>query len=666
MSSISTSHLPSPFKPVDFSAEKNIPTSKLPQKTVLKLFDSKSITSLQYLTQLHALVLRSGHFQDHYVSGALLKCYANPHFSNFDFALKVFSSIPNPNVFIWNIVIKGCLENNKLFKAIYFYGRMVIDARPNKFTYPTLFKACSVAQAVQEGRQIHGHVVKHGIGSDVHIKSAGIQMYASFGRLEDARKMFYSGESDVVCWNTMIDGYLKCGVLEAAKGLFAQMPVKNIGSWNVMINGLAKGGNLGDARKLFDEMSERDEISWSSMVDGYISAGRYKEALEIFQQMQREETRPGRFILSSVLAACSNIGAIDQGRWVHAYLKRNSIKLDAVLGTALLDMYAKCGRLDMGWEVFEEMKEREIFTWNAMIGGLAIHGRAEDALELFSKLQEGRMKPNGITLVGVLTACAHAGFVDKGLRIFQTMREFYGVDPELEHYGCMVDLLGRSGLFSEAEDLINSMPMKPNAAVWGALLGACRIHGNFDLAERVGKILLELEPQNSGRYVLLSNIYAKVGRFDDVSKIRKLMKNRGIKTVPGVSIVDLNGTVHEFKMGDGSHPQMKEIYRKLKIIKERLQMAGHSPDTSQVLFDIDEEEKETAVNYHSEKLAIAFGLINTLPGKRIHIVKNLRVCDDCHSATKLISQIFDREIIVRDRVRYHHFKNGTCSCKDFW
>lgn len=666
MSSISTSHLPSPFKPVDISAENKIPTSKLPQKTVLKLFDSKSITSLQYLSQVHGLVLRSGHFQDHYVSGALVKCYANPHFSNFNFALKVFSSIPNPNVFIWNIVIKGCLENNKPFKAIYFYGRMVVDARPNKFTYPTLFKACSVVQAVREGRQIHGHVVKHGICSDMHIKSAGIQMYASFGGLEDARKLFDNGESDVVCWNTMIDGYLKCGDLEAAKGLFAQMPIRNIRSWNVVINGLAKGGKLGDARKVFDEMSERDEISWSSMVDGYISAGCYKEALEIFQQMQREEIRPGRFILSSVLAACSSIGAIDQGRWVHAYFKRNSIKLDSVLGTALLDMYAKCGRLDMAWEVFEEMKEREIFTWNAMIGGLAIHGRAEDALELFSKLQKGRLQPNGVTLVGVLTACAHAGFVDKGLRIFKTMRELYGVEPEMEHYGCMVNLLGRSGLFSEAEDLISSMPMKPNAAVWGALLGACRIHGNFELAERVGKILIELEPHNSGRYVLLSNIYAKAGRLDDVAKIRKMMKDRGIKTLPGVSMVDLNGTVHEFKMGDGLHPQMKEIYRKLEKIKERLQMAGHSPDTSQVLFDIDEEEKETAVQHHSEKLAIAFGLINTLPGKPIHIVKNLRVCDDCHSATKLISQIYDREIIVRDRVRYHHFKNGTCSCKDFW
>ncbi|XP_022989356.1 pentatricopeptide repeat-containing protein At5g66520-like isoform X1 [Cucurbita maxima] len=666
MSSISTAQLPSPLEPEHFEAERKLPTSKLPQKTVLKLFDSKSITSLKYLSQVHGLILRSGHFQDHYVSGALLKCYANPHFSNFDFALKVFSSIPNPNVFIWNIVIKGCLENNNPFKAIYFYGRMVIDARPNKFSYPTLFKACSVAQAVHEGTQIHCHVVKHGFGTDMHIKSAGIQMYTSFGSFEDARKLLDNGESDVVCWNTLIDGYLKCGNLEAAKGLFEQMPTRNIGSWNVMISGFAKGGKLGDARKVFDEMRKRDEITWSSMVDGYISAGCYKEALEIFQLMQRQEIIPGRFILCSVLAACSSVGAIDQGRWVHAYLERNSIKLDAVLGTALLDMYAKCGRLDMAWKVFNELQDREVFTWNAMIGGLAIHGRAEDALELFSKMQKGRLKPNGVTLVSILTACAHAGFVDRGLRIFETMKEFYGVEPEMVHYGCVVDLLGRSGLFSEAEELISSMPMKPNAAVWGALLGGCRIHGNVELAERVGKILLELDVDNSGYYTLLSNIYAKAGRFDDVAKIRKTMKEKGIKTVPGVSMVDLNGTVHEFKMGDRSHPQMKEIYRKLERIKERLEMAGYSPDTSQVLFDIEEEEKESAVRYHSEKLAIAFGLINTSPGKTIHIVKNLRICDDCHSATKLISQIYDQEIIVRDRVRYHHFKIGTCSCKDFW
>lgn len=320
----------------------------------------------------------------------------------------------------------------------------------------------------------------------------------------------------------------------------------------------------------------------------------------------------------------------------------------------------------MAWDVFEKMEKKEVFTWNAMICGLGMHGRAEDAIELFFKMQKQKFRPNGITLLGVLSACAHSGMVDEGLRIFNSMEEVYGIEPGMEHYGCVVDLLGRAGLLGEAEEVMYSMPMEPSAAVWGALLGACRKHGDVELGERVGKILLELEPQNSGRYALLSNIYARAGRWDDVANVRKLMKERGVKTSTGISMIDFDGVVHEFKMGDGSHPQMKNIYLMLKNMIKRLKMEGYSPNTSQVLFDIEEEEKEAELQYHSEKLAIAFGLINTKPGTTIHVVKNLRMCEDCHSAFKLISQVYDREIIVRDRARYHHFKTGTCSCKDFW
>lgn len=502
---------------------------------------------------------------------------------------------------------------------------------------------------------------------DGHVKSAGIQMYASFGRVEEARRMLCeAGESDVICWNAMIDGCFKFGDVEAAKEVFENMRSRNIGSWNAMISGFAKCRMIEAARELFDEMNERDEISWSSIIDGYIKGGYFNEALEVFYLMQREETKPRKFMLSSVLAACANVGALDQGKWIHAYVERNSIRLDAVLGTALLDMYAKCGRLDLAWEVFEKMRRRETFTWNAMIGGLAMHGRAEDAVELFSKMQGNKLKPDGITFVNVLNACAHARLVDKGLRIFSSMKRLYGVEPKVEHYGCIVDLFGRAGLLADAENFIRSMPVRPNAAVFGALLGACRKHGDVELGERVGKILLELKPQNTGRYALLSNIYAKAGRWKDVEKVRKLMKKRGIKTTPGISMIELDGTVHEFKMGEGSHPQMKEIYLMLKRTIERLQIEGYSPNTSQVLFDISEEEKETELQYHSDKLAIAFGLLNTIPGTTIRIVKNLRICEDCHSATKLISKIYNRDIIVRDHVRYHHFRNGKCSCMDFW
>ncbi|KAK4278049.1 hypothetical protein QN277_015948 [Acacia crassicarpa] len=672
MSTIAT-NFPSGLRPDEHSAaaQNSALTSKLSHKKVLDILNNKCSNSLQHLRQAHAIILKTGHFEDHYVSGTLVKCYADTHFNDFSLAIKVFRQIPSPNVFVWNILLKGCLENNEPQMAISSYKNMLVfNSRPNKFTYPTLLKACAMTGSVEEGIQFHAHVVKHGLSGDVHIKSAGIQMYSSFGLVKEARKILdiEDSQSDIICWNAMIDGYLKCRQVEAACEVFESMLEKNIGSWNAMINGLAKCGMIDSARKLFDEMSERDEISWSAIIDGYIKEGCFKEALEVFNEMQSQNIRPRKYILSSVLTACANLGALDQGRWIHSFVERNSIQMEPVLGTALVDMYAKCGQLDMAWEVFENILAKEVSTWNAMIGGLAIHGQADEAIKLFTKMnREKKLKPNGITFVGILNAYAHAGMVDGGLALFHSMKEAYGIEPEIEHYGCIVDLLGRAGLLEEAEKFMDSMPMKPNAAIWGALLNACRIHKNVELGEKVGWILLDMEPQNSGRYALLSNIYANAGRWEDVTRVRKLMKERGIKTVPGSTMMDLGGTVHEFKMGDnGSHSEWEEIYLMLGNMMEKLHMEGYSPETSLVLFDVGEEEKEVALSLHSEKIAIAFGLLRTKPGTTLRVVKNLRVCEDCHSAFKLISQVYRREIIMRDRVRYHHFKNGVCSCKDFW
>lgn len=638
-------------------------------KTITILLDTKCCKSLHHLKQTHAQTIKSGLYQDNYIAGSLVKCYTNPSFnSTLDIALKVFDQVKEPHVFLWNSVIRAFLDHNAPDEAVLFYHNMVLaNSIPNKFTFPSLLKACTLTRAIQVGVQVHAHVVKHGLGGDRYIQSAGIQLYASCGRLSDARRLLGGcGEADAVSWNAMIDGCFKCGDVESAQRLFESMPCRNVGSWNAMITGYARCGRIKDSRRLFDEMPQRDEVSWSAMIDGYVQQDCFKEALMIFGEMQMRGIQLRKFVMSSVLAACANVGALDQGRWIHAYAERNSIQLDAVLGTSLVDMYAKCGRLDMALEVFDKIQRKEVFTWNAFIGGLAMHGSAEEALKLFSQMQMENFKPDRITLVGVLNACAHAGLVEEGLQFFNSMEKVYDMRPAVEHYGCMVDLLGRAGLLDEAVNIINNMPMKPNAAVWGALLGACRIHGNVELGERVGEILLELEPQNSGRYALLSNIYARAGRWDDVSRVRKLMKERGVKTTPGSSLIDLDGVIHEFVIGGGSHPQMEEIHAMLEEMIEKLKPAGYVPNTSQVLFSIDEEEKETALCQHSEKLAIAFGLLKTAPGTTIRIVKNLRVCEDCHSATKLISRVYNREIVVRDRVRYHHFKDGNCSCKEFW
>ncbi|CAN0897271.1 Pentatricopeptide repeat-containing protein At4g18840 [Linum grandiflorum] len=488
------------------------PISIHTQKSILDLLNSKFTPP----SQIHSIVLKTGHFHDHYVSGTLLKSYTNHH--SLDHALQIFRYVQSPNVFVYNVLIKACLDGDKPQTAMSLFRQLMVNnAKPNEYTYTPLFKACADCS---EGMQIHGHVVKLGLCRDDHIRSSAIRMYGRFGNVIDARKLLDEGcdECDVVCWNAVIDVCFKAGEVEAARKVFDEMPEKNIGSWNAVISGLAKCGKVEEARKLFDEMEERDEITWSGLIDGYIDGGFYKEALEVFNLMQREGIQLTRFALTSVLSACAHLGALDQGRWIHAYLKKKrkgKSFMDPTMATALLDMYAKCGRLDMAWEVFESLKKKEVFTWNAMIGGMAIHGRGDDAVELFAEMQRKKFKPDKITFVGVLNACAHSGDVDRAMEIFDSMEPVYGVVPGVEHYGCLVHGLARAGRLEEAEELVDSMSMMsmpPNAAVYGALLGGCRIHGNVDLGERVGKILLELDPYNSGRYALLSNIYAKAER----------------------------------------------------------------------------------------------------------------------------------------------------------
>ncbi|KZV47413.1 pentatricopeptide repeat-containing protein-like [Dorcoceras hygrometricum] len=541
-------------------------------------------------------------------------------------------------------------------------------SRPNKYTYPLLLKACALGKCIAEGLQVHCHVVKFGLNTDKHITSAAIQMYASVGCIEEARSMFHSsGYSDVVCCNAMMSCYMKVGQVEAAIEVFEKMLEKNVGSWNIMVSGFAKNEMIDEAKKYFNEMPARDDISWSAMIDGFNKGGYFREAMEVFTRMQMAGVELNRFILPSVLASCANVAALDQGKWIHSYIRSNDIPLDEVLGTSLIDMYSKGGQIDLAWGVFEKMNWKEVFPWNAMIGGLAMHGRAREAIELFSEMIKRDIKANEVTFAALLNACANTGLVDEGLNYFKTMKRLYGVEPMMEHYGCVVNILGKAGRLVEAMDFIKTMPMKANGAVWGALLGACKVHGNVELGERVGEILLELEPESSGRYTLLSNILAKAGKWDKVERLRGLMKEQGIKTVPGLSMItDIKGNVHTFKVGDSSNPHMKDIHLTLNEIIQKIKLHGYVPQTSEVLLDSSEEEKETSLVYHSEKIAIAFGIMNTESRSTVRIVKNLRMCEDCHSAFKLISHVYEREIIVRDRARYHHFIRGQCSCRDFW
>lgn len=393
------------------------------------------------------------------------------------------------------------------------------------------------------------------------------------------------------------------------------------------------------------------------------------EALDIFHNMLQKGANPNEYTLASALAACANLVALDQGRWMHVYIKKNDIPLNERLLAGLIDMYAKCGELEFALKLFnsEQQLKRKVWPWNAMVGGFAMHGKSKEAIEVFEQMKIEKVSPNKVTFVALLNACSHGNRVEEGRCYFESMVSHYGVEPELEHYGCLVDLLGRAGRLKEAEEIISSMPLTPDVAIWGALLSACKIHKDVEMGERIGKIVRELDPDHLGCHVLLANIYSSTGNWNEARTLREKLAVSGKKKTPGCSSIELNGTFHQFLVGDRSHPQTKQLYLFLVEMTTKLKIAGYIPESREVLLDIDDnEDRETALLKHSEKLAIAFGLMNTAPGTPIRIVKNLRVCGDCHVAIKFISKVYDREIVVRDRIRYHHFKEGTCSCNDYW
>lgn len=434
-----------------------------------------------------------------------------------------------------------------------------------------------------------------------------------------------------------------------------------------MITCYAKHGDVEVARELFDGMPERDVVCWNAMIDGYTQQGRANESLILFREMLAAGVKPNEVTVVSVLSACGQLGALGSGRWLHSYIESNRInRANVRIATSLIDMYSKCGSLEDARSIFDAICDKDIVSWNSIIGGYAMHGFPQDALRLFNEMCMAGLQPNDITFVGILGACAHAGLVSEGRAFFRSMKDEYGIEPKIQHYGCMVNLLSRAGHLEDAYELAKSVTFEADMVLWATLLWACRLHGNVGLGEIILERLVAGDKANSGSYVLLSNIYAAAGNWEGVARVRSSMKNSRAEKEPGCTAIEVNNKVHEFLAGDLRHPKSKEIYQMLGEINGWLKAHGYTPQTGVVLHDIGEAEKARSLEVHSEKLAISFGLISTKPGTAIRIVKNLRVCSDCHAVTKLLSQITGRKIVVRDRNRFHHFVNGSCSCGDYW
>lgn len=586
---------------------------------------------------IHGMAVKLGLALDLYILNSLLRFYAAC--GCLDVAYRVFLRIPNKDVVSWNTMIMGYVQGCYPEMALELYQAMEGEnVRPNEVTMVGVFCACSKIGNLEFARMAHLRMRKNKI------------------------------ELNLTLNNAILDMYMKCGSVEDAKKLFDEMQEKDVVSWTTMLVGYAKVGKFMEACHVFHAMPYRDIAAWNALISAYEQNGKSKEALNVFQQLLANKSpKPDEVTLVCALSACAQLGAADSGSWIHVYIKKQGIKLNSHLSTSLIDMYSKCGDLERALKVFSTAKKKDVFVWSAMIAGLAMHGHGRAAIDIFSRMQNARVKPNAVTFINVLSACSHMGYVEEGRSFFKQMQPVYGVKPQAEHYSCMVDILGRAGLFGEAMDVIKEMAVPYTPSVWLSLLGACCLHVNVGLAELAASRLLELEPENDGAYVLLSNVYAKCGSWTKVAELRKLMKDFGLKKEPGYSSIEVNGIVHNFLVADNSHPMSREIYTKLNEIVSKLKTDGYVLNEKHILQVVDEENmKEQALCVHSEKLAIAFGLLSLAPPQPIRIVKNLRVCEDCHAFAKIISRVYNRKILLRDRSRFHYFKGGLCSCMEYW
>ncbi|KAJ7514986.1 hypothetical protein O6H91_23G067500 [Diphasiastrum complanatum] len=578
--------------------------------------------------------------------------------------------------------------------------------KPDKVIFVSVLNACISCDALQEGKRIHACIVDRGWEKDVIVGTALFQMYSKCGSLEDARRIFSAiVEKDVITWTAMITTYTHYGDDKAALQLFSEMQQKGVKPNKVtyisilnacatplalpqgrlihskivaegfesdvvvgtaLLQMYAKCGSLEDSWKIFKAMPTRNVITWNALITANVHRQYGESALSLFKQMEEEGIGPDKVTFVSILDACAILGFLAEGKRIHAQILGLGLESDVMLGTALISMYGKCGTFEEARWMFEKVSNRDTICWTSMIATCTQHGYDREALQLFGQMQSNGMKPDEVAFLGVLSACSHAGFVDDGWHYFHSMKEDAKIIPQAEHYGCMVDLYGRAGLLDEAQAIVCTLPFQANAVVWMSFLGACRVHQDVKRGRLAAEHLLELEPQTSSPYVVLSNTYAATGKWENVEKVRKAMIDRRVKKQPGRSSIEINDKIHEFIVGDRSHPEVVEIYAELERLNTEMKKLGYVPDTNLVLHDVEEEDKADLLSLHSEKLAISFGLLNMPGDMPIRVIKNLRVCSDCHTASKFISKIVKREIVLRDPLRFHHFKGGICSCGDYW
>ncbi|KAH7854848.1 hypothetical protein Vadar_018363 [Vaccinium darrowii] len=528
--------------------------------------------TLRNLEQIHTQIIRRGSEQEHYLITLFISALTSlpPSTTTISYASAVFDRVSRPNIYVYNALLKFHSQHSSLYHSVSVFLRMTrLNVVPDKYTFPVLVKSCCKSLALNLGRGIHGLTVKYGCDNDLYVGSSLVDFYGKCGEIKCAREVFdgmhernevswtsmvvgYVNVGDIVeakkvfdempkrtvfSWNIMISGFVRFGDLKSARKLLEEMPDKNVVSFTAMIDGYAKAGDMASARDLFEQCPDRDVVSWSALMLGYVQNGQPANAVKLFLEMQSWNVKPDEFILVNLMSACSQIGSLELAKRVDSYVnQQSSLNLqEPHVVAALVDMNAKCGNMGRATMLFEDMPKRDLISYCSMMQGLSIHGCGAQVVSLFYRMINEGHTPDGVAFTVILTACSRAGLVEEGCQLFDSMINEYSLVPSTDHYACMVDLLGRSGKLRLAYELLNSMPVEPHAGALGALLWACKLHGDVELGKEIASRLFELEPQNASNYVLLSDIYAATDRWLDVFVVRNEINERGIQKIPGCS-----------------------------------------------------------------------------------------------------------------------------------
>ncbi|KAJ9558935.1 hypothetical protein OSB04_013549 [Centaurea solstitialis] len=535
-------------------------------------------------------------------------------------ALQLFDEMPQRNPVSWASILTAYNRSNLPSRALTTFSASFYRDRlqPDHFIFATLLNSCAALTTLRIGRQVHAQFALSPFSSDDIVKSSLVDMYA------------------------------KCGSVDVARSVFDTISSKNSISLTAMISGYARSGRKSEAVELLRGMEEPNLFSWTALISGLIQSGDWINAFHLFIAMRRDGIEIlDPFVLSSVIGASADLAALELGKQVHCLVVGLGFESSLYVGNSLVDMYAKCSDIIAAETAFNGIITKDVVSWTSIIVGLAQHGKAKEALSLYDDMVSTRLDPNEVTFVGLIYACSHVGLVDKGRDLFNSMAECYGLNPSLQHYTCLLDLYSRSGHLDEAENVLNTMPFDLDEAVWASILSACKRHGKTEMGTRIADRLMWLGPKDPSTFILLSNAYAGACMWENVAKVRSLMAAMDVKKEPGYSCVHLGTESPMFYAGEPfDHPMKDRMSVFLKDLDEEMRKRGYVPDTSFVLHDMGKKEKEDQLFWHSERVAVAYGLLKGVPGSVIRIVKNLRVCGDCHTVLKMICSIVGREIVV--------------------